>query len=159
MLKHVSFCFCVCCVTCIHVVSDSVCFFYHLGVFFVSIQQSFVFWSFFSDFIDVGVVCRVVSVVVAVNFLTEVVLWVTVVSAPTVQSYRVQVWNVNLLSTALDEGVDRQFNKVVAQAVAEALCQYVCGVKSILVGSLNIVIQLYWEGYAQSGQFFQPYPS
>ena len=64
------------------------------------------------------------------------------------------MWNVNFLSTALDVGVDRQFNKVVAQAVAEALCQYVCGVKSILVRCHDVVIQFYWEGYAQSGQFF-----
>ncbi len=97
MVKQVSFCFCICSVTSIHVVNDCISSFYQFGVLFVGIQQSFVLWSFFGDFVDIGVVCRVVCVVVAVNFLTQVVLWVTVVSAPTVQSYRMQVRNVNFL--------------------------------------------------------------
>ena len=107
IINHVSFCFCKCCVTFVHIVNDVVSFFQQSGEFFVIVEQFCIVLIFFYT-ADVGVFCGVVSVVVTVCFLNQVVLWVTVVSAPTVQSYRMQVRNVNFLIAGFDEGLDVQ---------------------------------------------------
>ena len=60
----------------------------------------------------------------------------------------------NLLIGALDKGLNVQLNIVVAQALGEGLCQYVCAVQCSLAGSGNVEVNAYWEGYALCGQFF-----
>src|SRR5699024_5500378 len=145
MVEHVSLSFCVCSITCIQIVSDSISSSYHFAVLFVCSQQVFVPLCFLSYFVDVRVVCRVVSVVVAVNFLTQVVLWVTVVSAPTIECEGMQVRSEYFLTAALDVGVDAQSNEVVTQAVGEALCKNCCGVQTGLAAAHNPVVSFNWE--------------
>ena len=132
---------------------DCVCSIYQLGKLFVGIQQCFCIFIFLYV-IDLGLGGRIVSIVVTVGFLAEVVLWVTVVSAPTVHSDRVEMWLINFLSGALDIGLDFQFDEVIAQAVGNGLSKNVCTVQRYLVSSCDVVCHRNREGNASSGQFF-----
>ena len=153
MLEHICFCFCICCITCIQILSDSICFIYHLGEFFVSIEQSFCCFCFFY-FVDVRILIRIVSVVFAVSHLTEVVLWVSVVSTPTVVGDRMQMWDNYFVTNTLNVCLDVEFYIVIAEAVREHLCNNVCAVQSGLAGCLDVVVNFNWEGNALSSQLF-----
>ena len=104
-------------------------------------------------FIDVVVAGREVSVVVAVGFLAQIVLRVTVVSAPAGEGDGVQPWSVNFLCCAGNVGFDVQLNIIFTKAVDEALFEDVRAVQSGLVGCGNIVVDTDWEGNASGGQF------
>ena len=118
MIQHISLRFCVCSIACIHIVGDSIGFFYHLGEGFVGFQQLFGGFIFLY-FIDVGVVCGVVCVVIAVQLLTQEVLWVAVVCTPTIVNEGLEVCLYNFLTQALDVGLDVQLDEVIAKAIGE----------------------------------------
>ena len=121
VLNQICFCFCKCCITGIHIVLDSICFFHQSGKFLVAIQQRFGIFVFL-NLVNLGVAVGVVSVVVAVCFLNQVVLWVTEVCAPAkANGNRMQAWYINLLCTAGNIGLDIQCDIVIAQAVGEYL--------------------------------------
>ena len=152
MIQQISFRFCVCCITSIQIGGDCVSSFYQFSILLVGSNQICVSLIWFSNFIDVGVVSRIVSVVVAIAFLAQIVLRVTVVSAPAVQYEGVQMWYNNLVVAAGNVGADVQLDIVVAQAIRECLCQYVCAIQSGLAGCRNVKISYNWELYAQCGQ-------
>ena len=114
MLDHVSFCFCICCITCIQIIINLVCFFYHLGEFFISIQQIFCCFCFFY-ILNVVVVLYIECIVISVHFLTEVVLWVTIVSAPTTDCDGVEFWIEYFSTLTGNICFNIQFNVVIAQ--------------------------------------------
>src|SRR5699024_2774877 len=132
MVEHISFCFCVCSITSSQIIVDCVCSIYQLGRLVVGIQQCLCIFILLYVF-ALGLGGRIVSIVVTVGFLAEVVLWVTVVSAPTVHSDRVEMWLINFLSGALDISLDFQFDEVIAQAVGNGLSKNVCTVQRYLV--------------------------
>ena len=62
------------------------------------------------------------------------------------------MWYNNLVVAAGNVGADVQLDIVVAQAIRECLCQYVCAIQSGLAGCRNVIISYNWELYAQCGQ-------
>ena len=126
MIQQISFRFCVCCITSIQIGGDCVSSFYQFSKLLVGCKQICVSLIWFSNFIDVGVVSRIVSVVVAIAFLAQIVLRVTVVSAPAVDDEGVQVRCYNLGVDAGNIGTNVQLDIVIAQTIGEGLRQYIC---------------------------------
>ena len=73
------------------------------------------------DFIDVGIVFRIISIFRSIAFLTKVVLRVTVVSAPAIDNKGMQVWYNDLIRVTGNEGADIQFDKVITFALSRAV--------------------------------------
>ena len=153
MIQHISLCFCVCSIACVHIVGDCIGFFYHFGEGFVGFQQLFGGFIFFY-FIDVGIMCGVVCVVIAVQLLTQEVLWVAVVCTPTIVNEGLEVCLYNFLTQALNEGLDVQLDEIITKAVGEYLFENVSAVQSSLAGSEDVVICLNREGNSLCTQFF-----
>ena len=153
MIQHICLCNCVCLITCIQVISNCICFFYQSCKLFVGIKQIFGCFCFFY-IIDLRLAGRIVCVIISVSFLTKVVLWVTVVSTPTVSGNGVEFWSVNFCCSTGDIGLDVYYDKIITQAAGYGLFEYISAIQRNLVSRCNVVIQTNWEGYTQSCQFF-----
>ena len=126
MLQQISFCLCIGLITCVQIGCNRISCSYQITIFLIRSNQICVSLISLGNLIDVGVVLGVVRIYVSVNFLTKVVLRVTVVSAPAVDDEGVQVRCNNLSVDAGNIGTNVQLDIVIAQSIGEGLRQYIC---------------------------------
>ena len=152
MLDQVGFRLCKGFVARIQIVVDGIRRLYQSGKLSVGSQQVSVGLVLY-QVVDIGEGSGVISGIVAGSFLAQIVLRVTVVSAPARDIDRLQLRLIDLLRGTGDVSLDVQLNIVVAQAVGEALRQYGRAVQSSLVRTGNVVVDTNREGDAQGSQF------